>query len=382
MRSFLRAFSDWRRYQALPAATRQLSFYSEDVASWAFLGPLVEALTRELGREVCYLTSAPDDPRLEAMPGVHGFFLGEGLVRTLAFFQLDARLLVMTMPDLESYFLKRSRVAEVHYVHVFHSMVSSHMTYRTAAFDAFDSVLCVGPHHMVELRAREERAGLPRKRLFAHGYGRLDHLLATRPTPLPLRRDPLQVLVAPSWGPEGLLETRGVELTRVLLEAGLRVVVRPHPHTRKTAPAAIEGLRRAFAGHPRFELELDVASTRSLLESPVMISDWSGAALDYAFGLERPVLFVDVPRKVNNPEYEALGVEPLEVVIRDELGRVVAPDQLDSIPALLEAMLAEVEEYPERLAELRDEVVYNLGSSGMAGARALVALAEELGSGR
>lgn len=374
-----RAWRGWSGYQALPRKRRRLTFFSEDVASWAFFEPVVRHLTGELGRDVAYLTSAPDDPRLEDPdPRLHGFYIGDGLVRTMAFFQMPGPVVVMTMPDLETYYLKRSRAATVHYVHLFHSMVSSHMTYRTAAFDHFDSVLCVGPHHMVELRAREARAGLAAKRLFPHGYARLDHILATRPDPLPLRTDPPQVLLAPSWGPQGLLETRGVEATRVLVEAGYRVVVRPHPHTLKTAPEAIEAVRRAFGEHPMVELELDVASTRSLFESAVMVSDWSGAALDYAFGLERPVLFVDVPRKVNNPGYAELGVEPLEVVIREDLGRVVSPDDLGAMPAAIEALLAEAARYPEHLAELRDEVIFHVGESGAAGARVLAGLVDEL----
>ena len=36
-----------------------------------------------------------------------------------------------------------------------------------------------------------------------------------------------------------------------------------------------------------------------------MVSDWSGVAMEFAFGLERPVLFIDVPRKTNNPEKTA-----------------------------------------------------------------------------
>jgi YidC/Oxa1 family membrane protein insertase len=379
LRDLARAWGEWRRYQALPARKRRLTFFSEDVASWAFFEPVVRALTGDLGRDVAYLTSAPDDPRLtDDDPRLHAFYLGEGLVRTLAFFQLPGPVVVMTMPDLENLYLKRSRAAKVHYAYIFHSMNSAHMVYGTRAFDHYDSMLCVGPHHMVELRARESRAGLPARRLFPHGYARLDHLLATRPDPLPLRTDPTQVLVAPSWGPHGLLETRGVELTRVLVDAGYRVVVRPHPHTVKTAPAAVEAIRQAFGDHDRVALELDVASTRSLFESAVMVSDWSGAALEYAFGVERPVLFVDVPRKVNNPDYLELGVEPLEAVIREDLGRVISPDSLAEAPAVIEALLDTTADYPEHLAELRDEVIYSVGSSGAAGARVLVGLVDEL----
>ena len=32
-----------------------------------------------------------------------------------------------------------------------------------------------------------------------------------------------------------------------------------------------------------------------------MVSDWSGAALEYSFGLKKPVIFLDLPKKVNNP---------------------------------------------------------------------------------
>jgi YidC/Oxa1 family membrane protein insertase len=146
----------------------------------------------------------------------------------------------------------------------------------------------------------------------------------------------------------------------------------------KTAARAVEAIRDEFQNHPRFVLELDVASTRSLVESSVMVSDWSGAALDYALGLERPVLFVDLPRKVNNPEYASLGVEPLEVRIREELGRVLAPEELARMPEVIFELLQQVDAYPGRLAELREQHIYHVGKSGPEGARALKELLEKL----
>ena len=57
--------------------------------------------------------------------------------------------------------------------------------------------------------------------------------------------------------------------------------------------------------------EQNVAGHDSLLASDVMISDWSGAALEYAFGLEKPVLFIDMPKKINNPEHDRIDCPPL-----------------------------------------------------------------------
>jgi YidC/Oxa1 family membrane protein insertase len=376
--NFFDNFTQWRRFLTLPAGERALTFYTEDVSSWAFFEPVIRSLLEDHHQPVAYLTSAPEDPRLTSPPeGLQAFWIGDGVVRTLAFMQLDVRLLVMTMPDLETMFLKRSRVAQVHYAHIFHSMVSSHMTYRPQAFDHFDSLLCAGPHHQAEIRAREALLGLPEKRLFPHGYGRLDHILGTRPTPLPLLEDPFQVLIAPSWGSHGLLETHGVEVTEILLQSNFRVVVRPHPHTRKTAPQCIEEIRSKFQEHPHFTLELDVASTQSLLQSTVMISDWSGAALDYAFGLERPVLFVDLPRKVNNPDYQKLGVEPLEVQLREQLGAVVQPEDLQTLPERIHQVLKDLERYPKHLAKLREQHIFHIGESGPRGAQIFMDLLAE-----
>ncbi len=82
-----------------------------------------------------------------------------------------------------------------------------------------------------------------------------------------------------------------------------------------------------------FIYEEDVAGQDSLHNSDVMISDWSGAALDYAFGLNKPVIFVDVPRKVNNPDYKELDIEPFEAQIREKIGTIVSSNKfsLDKI---------------------------------------------------
>ena len=44
-------------------------------------------------------------------------------------------------------------------------------------------------------------------------------------------------------------------------------------------------------------------------------------AIEYALGLGKPVLFVDVPPRVRNPAWAELGLEPMEMRIRRELGR-------------------------------------------------------------
>ena len=95
---------------------------------------------------------------------------------TWLFQTLKADVMVLTMLDLGNFQLKRS-LHPVHYVYVFHSMGSTHMVDHENSYDHYDSLLCAGPHHVEEIRRREQLKGLPPKHLFPRGYPRLERLV-------------------------------------------------------------------------------------------------------------------------------------------------------------------------------------------------------------
>ena len=233
---------------------------------WPHIGPVVETLLAEHDRDIAYLSSDAADPGLALdHPRLRGFLVGDGTARTILFARIDCAHFVMTLPDLDQLWLKRSQ-HPVHYVYLFHSMNSTHAAYREGAFDAYDTVLCVGPHHVAEIRATEARYGLPEKELVEHGSVKLDTVLAevasrgTETTTGGARR----VLVAPSWGECSLIERPvGTELVDVLLAAGLRDRPPPAPddgpalaEARRGPPAPIRGAARVRprGGHERSRL--------------------------------------------------------------------------------------------------------------------------------
>ncbi len=384
LRGLRDSFSGMRAFQALPAEDRRLVFYAESKADWVHFEPIVTSLRRDHGLELCYLTSDPADPILaQEDPGLRAFQVGDGSIRTVLFRSLAADLVVMTLPDLETFHLKRSPMVWA-YLYVFHSINSSHMVYLKGAFDHFDTVFCVGPHHLREIRATERHRDLRPKTLIEHGYGRLDRLLeevGRAPPPRPAAEG-IRVLVAPSWGPDGILETLGQELVQSLLQAGCHVTVRPHPMTRRKTPAALDRLTERFGGHAGFAFEADITGRDSLFASHIMVSDWSGAAYEYAFTLERPVLYIDTPRKCRNPDYAEIGIEPLEVSIRDEIGEVVSPAALESLPAAVARLCGDPESAAARIRAARARCVFNLGRSGRVGADHIAQrLAERQASG-
>lgn len=365
-----REWQGLKAFNAIPRRERKIVFYAEDGGYWTFFEPIFIALQRECSEPILYVTSCEKDPLLtEAPRGLLTFYIGEGSMRTIFFVGLDADVLVMTMPDLQTFHIKRSPHS-VKYVYLHHSLVSTHMVYRPTAFDHFDVILCVGPHHEQEIRAREALQGLPHKQLVQHGYGRLDAILAEGAQgPIPHdQSEPIIVLVAPTWGEHGLLESHAHELIKVLLSAGFRVIVRPHPRTIKLKPDLIRDLVDAFGSHELFVFDDQPNARVSLFQADIMISDWSGAALEFAMGLERPVLFIDVAKKILNPEYQSLNCEPLESSIRKELGVILKPEELHKSPEVLRDMFNNRSSWQDASRTARKQWVFNEGRSGQVAA--------------
>lgn len=373
--AFLRRREPQPKFSQLPLEQRAITFYSEGGQYWTHFEEIVLQITEAHNLPVCYLTSSKIDPVLnDPPPGVLPFFIGEGFKRSYAFQTMEAGVVVATVPQIGTKLLPKSLRTEdlgMKYLYVFHSMVSTHMAYEPDAFDHFDTVFCTGPYMETEIRKREMMYGLPKKELVLHGYGRLDAIIRNR-SEATTKNSPPVVLVAPSWGPSCIFESCGLEVIAELLTTGAEVIARPHPMTLKKNKSAIEEISKRFQEHPRFSLDQDVSSQDSLLKSDVMVSDWSGAALEYAFGTLKPVLFIDVERKVNNRLYAELDIEPFEASIREQIGEVVSPNNLTGLAPTLLSLLQTSEQRRESISAVRDASISNLGNSASIAAELIV----------
>src|SRR5262245_22597102 len=377
-RTSLTFFACWRQYRAfrrLPRRQRRIVFYAESRQDWHHWRDVIAHLTGALGEVICYVSSDEQDPGLQQASGrILPFCIGTGVCRTWFFQFLAADVLVTQLSDLGNLQLKRS-IHAVHYVYMFHSLISSHMADRADSFDHYDTVLCAGPHQMREIRTRETLHGLPSKRLVPHGYARLEDLLASRRDPAAAPETAVHVLLAPSWGTQTILPVCGLELTTILLDAGFHVTLRPHYQTRWTTPEVIDRIVDRHRRHPRFAVVEQLAERDSLLDAHVMITDWSGAALDFGLGLEKPVLFIDVPPKARNDTWPELGIEPFESYVRDKIGEILAPDRIGDAPEVIRRLVRDPAAFRQQVEALRNAWVFNLGHRRRAGAAAIAGLA-------
>ena len=366
-----------RDFERQDPGFRRLVFYSEGAGDWPHLGPVIQVFLAEHDVKISFLSSDPADPGLRIQDErMRGFQIGTGTMRTVLFARMDCQHFVMTLPDLGNLWLKRS-VHPVHYIYLFHSINSTHTAYRKGAFDGFDTVLCVGPHHVDEIRKTEAVYGLPAKELVQHGSAKLDTVLAQfADAPATGASDGTrEVLVAPTWGDSSLIERPvGRELIDALVAAGHRTVLRLHPMTVRRLPKVVSELRQTYRDEPLFRLEDDMNVTESWLRSDLMISDWSGAAIEYAFAVLKPVIYVDTPAKILNDEWERVGAPSFEAGIRHEVGRVVDEPAMASIPGLVDEVAGLADSMRDRIRAARERSIFNIGRSSAAAASYLASL--------
>ncbi len=377
--SLFSGWRGWRQFKKLPWEWRNIVIYSESGQDWRQFSGLIGHLNQNLGCKTCYVTSDKSDPGLARVDeNFHAIYLPEGLFRTIFFQVNQSDVFVLTMMDLGNLQLKRS-LHPVYYVYLFHSMGSTHMVDNENSFDHYDSLFCAGPHQVAEIRKREEIKNLPAKHLFDYGHPRLEEVIALGKACRMEKHDggPRTVLIAPTWGDTSIFNTCGRELIDVLLDAGYLVIMRPHYQSARQTPAVIAALRDTFAAHERFEYIDHMDETSSILRSDILVSDWSGMALEYAMGLEKPVLFIDVPRRIRNPDWKELGFEPLEASIRRQAGEILSPESLDDAPAVIERLLATPGRFRDEVHELREQKVFRLGRSIPDGATEIKRLADE-----
>ena len=142
--------------------------------------------------------------------------------------------------------------------------------------------------------------------------------------------------------------------------------------TRKRYPEFLDALYAEFKNRSNFKPEENVSSLESFYSSDIMISDWSGVVYEYAFGTERPVLFINTPIKINNPEYKKFGIEPIDIKIRNQIGFVLQPNDVDRVDAVAARMVREKEKYKKRIIMARKKLIFNLGRSSSAGAKFII----------
>ena len=359
--------ADYRRF--FETEGKHVVFYSEKSGFWKYFRDTVEALTEWSNLDIHYVTNDPEDRIFEyakAHKQVIPYYIGPKKIITLMM-KMDADTVVMTTPDLDTFHIKKSYVRkDIEYIYTPHHPTSGHMSLREGAFNHFDTIFCQGPQHLREFQRMGEINGITGQKLIPCGYSLLDDMIEEYREREKKTGDRSLILIAPTWSEDNILDSCADELIRTLIREDRKIVVRPHPEYVKRYDARMKAMIARWEEHigKGIEFETDFSSATSVYDADVLITDWSGIAYEYSLTTGKPTLFINTQMKVLNPNWEQVGITPMEITLRDEIGRSLNKDQIRLADQVISEMTTHPEEWKEKIGKIRDEYFFYPGESG------------------
>ena len=353
-------FSEYKNVQNLLKQKQEIVFYAESRHYFQYYGQLIHDLLETGKVSVTYITSDKNDPLFNSQWKNFRVVHVKWLLGFL-FSKIQSSVMIMTMPDLGNYLFKRSAGVDS-YIYMFHAAVSTHQQYRQHAFDNYDAIFCTGDYQQKEIRKAEELYKLKPKEIIEYGYPLFDKLNGLKKT-----STEKTILIAPSWYSEGILNTCFEELIKELSKLPYQIIIRSHPEYEKRDKKKFEQIKKMISQLSNIKIDTLASVSERLPSSDILVTDRSGIAFEFAFGIGKPVLFIDTPLKINNPDYKELNIEPVENYLRNDLGVSIAPDNLGIIPERINSLLANNENFAVKMEKMKSELFYNSPASYKAG---------------
>lgn len=361
--------ADYKRFFSV--VNKHLVFYSESNGFYKYFKGIIEYLLKNTNIVIHYITSDPEDKifeMAETEPKIKPYYIGEKKLITLMM-KIDADVVVMTMPDLENFHIKRSYLRkDIDYVYIPHGIGSNNLTMRTGSLDHYDTIFCCGPRQKEEVEKTEIVYNLPKKNTVEWGYPLLEEMIDDYKK-LPESKEATKtVLIAPSWQKDNIVDSCLDEILSKLAGRDYRVIVRPHPQHVRHRAEQMKQLQEKFKDNDNIIIQTDFSASDTVFKADIMLTDWSGIAWEFAFTTQKPLVFINTPMKVMNPEYQKIDTVPLNIELRDVIGRSIDLDKLDTLPETIDYLFANKDAYYDKIGEILKENVYNIGNSSAVGA--------------
>lgn len=325
--------------------TENLVIYSEGKKYFLVFKSILEELEKR-NYPTLYLTSDENDPLLtrNENSSVKTQYIGKGNLAYARLNMLSCNTVLMTTPGLDVYQLKRSK--KVHfYAHILHA-VDDATSYRLFGLDYFDAVLLSGTHQVEPLRQLEEKREQKKKDLVIVGSTYLDEYAKkidtfVREKKKNYSKETVSILIAPSWGPSGLLARYGLELLEPLAHSSFEIIIRPHPQSYESEKEIIEALEKKLSKYSNIIWDKEVENLSSLSTASILISDFSSIIFDYAFLFGGPILYAlsDFDPRL----YDAgdLEEEPWKFKTTKELAIELKKEDFPKLPDIIQNALTD-----------------------------------------
>ena len=179
-----------------------------------------------------------------------------------------------------------------------------------------------------------------------------------------------EILIAPSWQEDNLLDSCIDQLIGQLYGDAYHITVRPHPEYSKRYGEKLKRLVEQYADRDPAKLtfELDFTVNKSIYSSDLLITDWSAIAYEFCYATKRPALFINTKMKCLNPNWQNLGLEPIEITLRNRVGVSLEKSELDKTAETVADLLSRQEEYRPIITDVYHHHLFHIGASAYVGA--------------
>ncbi len=365
--------ADYKRF--FSGGKKKIVFYSEKNGFYKYYKDIIEEIIRRTNIVIHYITSDPKDAVFELEGDqFKPYYIGENRLIVLMM-KLETELCVMTTPDLENFHLKRSYVKkDIEYIYVPHDVNSANLSFHKEALDHFDTIFVSGIRNKEEIKEREERFGIPHKRIVEWGSSVIDDMskaYARMEQAAEERDQKKTILIAPSWQKDNILDSCIEQLLEGLSGLPYQVIIRPHPQYVRLFEEKIDALARKYEAYG-IQVQKDFSSNETVYMADLLVTDWSSIAFEYAFSTLKPVLFIDTPMKIMNPDYQELSTVPIDLELRNKIGISLKMEQAGEIGNAVKELLFGQEFSREEMKKMREFYIYNNGNSGKIGAEYMI----------
>lgn len=334
------------------------AIFSDDKRYWNIFEPICREFEKR-GKEIVYMTASADDPALNCdFKHVKAQFIGDGNKAFAKLNFLKANILFSTTPGLDVYQWKRSKEVD-YYVHIAHA-ANDITLYRMFGIDYYDAILLSGEYQANDIRKLEEIRNLPNKELEIVGIPYMDVMKERVLKEKIENQSEITVLLAPTWGPSGILSLYGEKMIDAILKTGYNLVIRPHPQSFKSEVETLEKLMNRYKDDSRVQWNRDRDNFDILNKSSILVSDFSGVVFDFTLIFDKPIIYTNSEFDLSIYDAWWLEKDLWTQSALPRLGKQITDDNIEKMDELIKEVLSS-EEYKKGREEVRNETWQHVG---------------------
>ena len=330
MNNFIKSFKNLRGFNKIEGQYKNIVFFSESNNYSFFFKSLIDSLL-DKNIKITYVAADNNDIFLNYKNHnlkticISNFFLLQYF-----FSNIKCNNLILTMPDLGNGIINKSPFCKK-YIYIFHSLISLNVAYKKNSFDNYDIFLSPTKIHTSEIQDKFGNS----KKIIDVGYPKIEDLK----NKINSNIESDGILIAPTWGKDSCLYSQNlIHLIEKLIEKNFQVEFRPHPMSFSKDKKKIDEIVNKYKLFSKFKLNTEDDNIKIFLNSKILITDWSGSAMEFSLAKEKPSLFINTSQRIRNntiKKGDKILETTFEYLCRDEIGVVLDANKIENIENII-----------------------------------------------